>query len=447
MARQRSASRKQTRRRPGEGSWGTTRTGVRYRVPVGHHADGRAILKDFYGRDRAEALEKHRAWMAEHPSGPPTVDQLQPLNNLLAAYIEAAIRPPAGAESTYRNHLGLIRRHIAPTIGQRPLVEVTLYRINEWLRELYEKTGKGRTVEQCRNIVRAALNYAVKAGTIPSNPAEHATVPEFQRRKARTLTVAQAQALLDAAGGRLDLRRPVRAKDGTLRRQTAAIETRLECLYLLAVTTGLRRGELLALRYSDIEWEQAAITIARTIDTRGKEQHRTKTEASAATIYLDELLVAALKAHRARMQAEGHGEGWKPDGLVFPTTTGQIMLPSNLNRHYKGILEAAGITDPCPVCKGSGGLGPMVVPRARGPRVTQCPNCEGHGVLTPTRFHDLRHSAGSLMLAEGGTIADVSRTLRHATTAVTAKIYLHGSDEGSRKAVGGVSRRVGKKEQ
>lgn len=385
---------KPTRRRPGEGTARQRANGSwEYRVPVGKDTAGRAILKSFYGRTREEAMDKAAAWIAEHPEGPPPPSLRAPLNDLLASWVETCIKPPAGRIGTYEDYLSKIRLHIAPTIGQVALCDLKLHRINLWLRELFEATGQGRTVEKCYQIVRAALEYAVQSETLPSNPAEHATVPEYEKRQDVRLSRAQASALTEAAYGRLDLRQSYTTSDRKTKRYPP-IDPRLGLLYDLAVFVGLRRGELLALRYSDLQGD--TLTVSRQIDDEGREHNYTKTDAGRRAIEIPDFL-PAWAAHRIAQQAEGHREAWKPDGLVFPTTEGTPIRPSNLRRHFLTVLAAAG--------------------------------------LPAMRFHDLRHTAASLMIDAGASLAAVSKVLGHRSPRTAAQRYVHGDAEGAREAV------------
>lgn len=389
------------RRRPGEGSWHTTPSGVRWRVPVGQDSAGKAILKDFYGRDEAEARAKHDAWQRAHPHGAPSSDQAQPLNDLLATWV--GMMHARYAVSTYEDTLSVIRLHIAPYIGRTPLYQLSTIAIDAWLAERYAAHGHGRVIERALHILRAALKQAVIWKLIPENPATNASMPRFRRRKARALTFVEAQALLAAANGRLDLRKPYRTRDGKIK-HWPRLDARLAALYVLALTLGLRKGELLALRWGAYDERAGTLEIRASLDTKGRER-APKTEDSLRVIELDPHVQELLRRHRAAMQAEPHGEGWRPDGLMFPTERGTAMTQRNLDRHFKSVLTAAGLPE-------------------------------------TIRFHDLRHSAGSLMLAEGGSLVDVSHTLGHATPETTRRIYAHSYKEGRRRSVAGVSRRL-----
>lgn len=374
---------------------------------MGPATDGARPVKEFYGRTKDEALEKARAYAAAHPSGPPSVAASQTLNELLATWVELIVKEHDQV-STYEMYLGVIKRHIAPTIGRTRLCDLTRPLIQAWLNELAKKptdgTGKakgrrlGRTVGIAHSIVRAALNYAIDCEIIDRNMAERVRLPEYQKRKAKALDPAQARAVLAAARGELDLRKPIARKNG--RPMTPIpVSTRYAPLYLLYLAAGPRRGEPLAARWSDLDLDAGTWDISRSLDGR-RRVRGTKTDDSARVVELDPALIDALRAHRTAMQAEAHWEGWKPDGLVFPSASGTTISPRNLARHFKTVLAAAGL---------------------------------------PTSFtlHDLRHSAGSLMLAAGASLTDVSKVLGHSSPATTGRVYAHAYREGKRRAVAG----------
>lgn len=368
---------------------------------MGETSAGKTIVKDFYGRTKSEAEQKADAYRVENPHGPPSTDRAQPLWLFLDTWLKTWVKVH-NALSTYESYLALVDLYMVDTIGQRPMNTLETLMIEEWVNEL-AAMGKGRTTELALRVLHAALERAVIWKILVENPAAGVKAPKFRRRKRRALTLAQTRAFLQAAGGRLDLRKPIMRKDGKPMPQTP-INPRLEPLYLVYVTLGLRRGEALALRWSDIDMESGAIEISRSLD-KARREGTPKTEASIRTVYADEPLIVALKAHRAAMQSEPHQEGWKPDGLIFPSETGTTLAPRNLLRHYKTVLAAAGL---------------------------------------PSTFtiHELRHTSGSLMLASGADLTDVSKTLGHASVAITGKVYAHSYEEGKRKAVAGAGKRM-----
>lgn len=210
---------------------------------------------------------------------------------------------------------------------------------------------------------------------------------------------------MEAAYGRLHLSEDARqlaARATGVHAPSVRFSPRLGLLYELAVFAGLRRGELLALRYGDLVGDE--LHVSRQVDDEGREHPYTKTDSSHRRVPVGEFL-DAWRAHRVAQQAEGHGEAWRPDGLVFPTSEGTIMRTSNLSRHFKQVLAAAG--------------------------------------LPPIRFHDLRHTAASLMIDAGAAPTSVSRVLGHRSPRMVMERYSHGDEQGARDAVRASRRRAG----
>ena len=155
---------------------------------------------------------------------------------------------------------------------------------------------------------------------------------------------------------------------------------RLEALYVLAISTGMRQGELLGLRWQDVDVERRRLQLVRQLKTRQ----------SRRAVVLPELVTTALVDHRARQAAEREqqGVGWEEQGLVFPNTVGRPLDPHNLReRSFFPLLDRAG--------------------------------------LPPIRFHDLRHSCATLLLGEGVHPKIVSDLLGHSQIGITLDLYSH----------------------
>lgn len=163
---------------------------------------------------------------------------------------------------------------------------------------------------------------------------------------------------------------------------------RLEVLYRVALSLGLRRGELIALSWDDIDLERGSLTV-----------REGKTEASARTLALPKVLCEYLHLHRIRQIEErlAMGPEWSDHNLVFPSEVGTPLNPTNLWRHFKSVLQRAGL-----------------------------PNM---------RFHDLRHSCASFLVAQGVHPRVAMQILGHSKISTTMDIYAHVSDDDQRSAV------------
>ncbi|MDP9479759.1 MAG: site-specific integrase, partial [Actinomycetota bacterium] len=235
------------------------------------------------------------------------------------------------------------------------------------------------TVKKIHVVLRKALAQAVSDGLIPRNAADGVKTPRPSApgEEIRPLDPGECAAFLEAASGE-----------------------RLEALYVVAVHCGLREGELLALKWDDVNLDAAkpVLLVRRTL-TRGEDGRGWVVGASTKSgkgrrVRLTRQATAALKDHRKRQLEERMlakpGRGlWRDSNLVFPTETGSLLNPSNLrNRSFRRIKARSGVRD-------------------------------------DLRFHDLRHTCATLLLGEGVNAKVVSEMLGHASITITLNTYSH----------------------
>ena len=196
-------------------------------------------------------------------------------------------------------------------------------------------------------------------------------------------------------------------------------------MFLTALATGLRQGEIFGLHWGDLDLTRGTLTVRRTLYRKDKKYYlgEPKTEHSRRTIGIPADLVAALEKHRQDMAACGfYGKG----KLVFCSTVGKYLEPSHVRRrNYKAIIEAANKAE-----------GEAAVKEQREPDLIE------PGI----RFHDLRHTHASLLLSNGFSIKAVSARLGHASVEITLKYYAHvmpGDDERLTAGIGDLLRRGG----
>lgn len=263
----------------------------------------------------------------------------------------------------------ITRDYINPYIGSKRLRDL---RTND-VQNLYNKlAGDGigvYAISKVHTVLHSALQQAVKAGMLHQNPATNAKPPKKPAHEMRVLTENQVRQLLISAQGH-----------------------RWEALFHLAVVTGMRQMELLGLKWSDLDWEKGVIRVERQLS---RDSHSGATFASPKTnfgkraVILGEKTLDLLRAHREKQQvlAGDAGEKWIDYGLIFTTSWGTPINHRNLTREYKNLLRLAGLPD--------------------------------------IRFHDLRHTAASLMLNNNVAPIVVSRRLGHAKASITLDIYGH----------------------
>jgi integrase len=285
------------------------------------------------------------------------------LGRFLLRFLEDVARPSL-RPTTYEAYERLARLHILPQLGQLRLARLTAQELQSLYARLLEKGLSPKTVALAHAFLHRVLGQAVRWGLLAQNPADAAEPPRAQRPPARALTPEEAGRLLEAA--RSD---------------------RLYALYVLAVTCGLRQAELLGLRWKDVDLEEATLAVRqRLYRVKGRwVVSEPKTARGRRLVTLPALAVQALRQLEERLRA---GELWEENGLVFANQLGRPIEKQNLlRRSFWPLLERAGL-----------------------PRI---------------RFHDLRHTAASLLLSQGVHPKVVQERLGHATIAITMDTYSH----------------------
>lgn len=259
--------------------------------------------------------------------------------------------------------------HLDKLIGSIPLQRLSPLHIEEAYNRLTQSVSPAMAAGAHRTL-RAALNQAVKWRLITVNPVAAVDPPRTTRPVVVPMTPEQVGAFLEAAA-----------------------KTSLYSLYLTAILTGLRRGELLALQWSDVDLKDKTIAVRRTLTGGGSKAvfSPTKTRSGHRIVEISEALVSVLKDHRRKQKEQRLSVGpiWQENNLVWPNERGQAMTPSVLHRHFKALLKAV-----------------------------KLPN----GI----RFHDLRHTHASLLLASGTTsLKLIQERLGHSSITITADTYSH----------------------
>jgi integrase len=225
------------------------------------------------------------------------------------------------------------------------------------------------TLSFIRQVLNTSLQQAVSWGMISSNPGKMVKVPRIPKKEMHVWTKDQVKTFLNSLSG-----------------------SRLEALYYMAVTTGLRQGELLGLLWSDVDWENKRIHLCRQlrrVREKGLQFEELKTVASRRTIYLGNSGVLNLNQHQEHQKTmiQKAGSKWNYRDIIFPSTIGTPLSPRNLYRHFIETTQK--------------------------------------NQLPKIRFHDLRHTAATLMLNEGVHPKVVQERLGHSSISITLDVYSH----------------------
>lgn len=348
--------------------------------------------RSVYARTKAEVVSKLKKAIAEADRG----INFEAENLALAEYLERWLEDSVKGSvwhTTYRDYRGHVKNHIAPEIGRVKLAKLTPAHVQALYRKKSDSGLAPRTVNYIHATLHKALEQGVKWRLIPYNVSDAAVKPRQERRETVALTLDQVYTFLDAA---------------------REAEDRFEALYVTAVFTGMRPGELLALRWADLVLDGPSDRFeARVRRSLSKDDHgrrvfkRTKTEKGRSVSLMPEV-VEALRAHRRRQAEERllYSGLWKDQDLVFPNKTGSPMDWDNITaRNYKPLRAEAGLPE-------------------------------------TTRFYDLRHTFATLMLEQGENPKVVQEILGHSQITHTMDTYSHVTPNMQRAAFSRLGERL-----
>jgi integrase len=339
--------------------------------------NGRRVRRSFYGETMAGVNALLLKARADYAAGLPVKTENQTVGQFLERWLRDAVAPSVRALTLeqYEQH---VRLYLIPAFGTKPLQKLYPPDVQRFIRERLASGLGARTVRISLFVLSRAFAQAVKWNLIVRNPVDAVDLPRATRPPIQTFTENQARTLLAAVRG--DAAEPV---------------------YLLALLCGLRRGELLALKWEDVDFEAGTLSVHRALERIGSrlEFVEPKSLSGRRILPLPEPVMKALKAHRAHQSATRLvlGSAFDDHGLIFPNSVGRPLEPRAFNRHFKSALARAGLP-------------------------------------STLRLHDCRHFAATAMIADGTDVRTVAGLLGHADPSLTVRTYAHVVPDVARRA-------------
>lgn len=353
------------RRAKGEGSVHKRKDGYwAAQISVGMRPDGRPIRKSVYGQTKMQAAKKLEELKERHKRGGFGEGAKQPLKDYLRLWLKH--RRHQVKPRTIELHSRYVETKINPVLGNVPIAELKAVYIQELIGTLAAEVGT-RTAAICRTLLHTALKQAVRWGLMPSNPVEAVDPIKHQYRTPKLWTNRQLHSFLESCE-----------------------EHRLYPAYYLAVTTGLRRGELLGLRWGDLEGQSLYVERSLTAAPGGIRVSSPKTANGTRIVAIPDDTLGQLEGHRSKQELEFEKLGLTPDEntYMFTSKVGGPIHPRNFGRIWYSLQNSAGL-----------------------PRI---------------RFHDLRHMHVSMLIRTGNVdIRTIADRVGHADPAFTLRRYAH----------------------
>ena len=271
--------------------------------------------------------------------------------------------------STYKRYQNLLRLHFLPVLGRYQLGKLSPQHIQALYAQKLKEGLSPRTIRFLHAVLHKAFDHAVRLNYLSRNLCDVVELPRSEKYEHHSLTQEQIQQFLSCVEGHP-----------------------LEALFVLALVTGMRRGELLALKWKDVNFAESILQVQRSlIEVRGESirESEPKTAHGRRSIYLIPLAIDALKQHRARQLETRlqHADIWQEQDYIFCTSHGSPFHVTYIVNTFRTLLKKASL-----------------------PRI---------------RFHDMRHSAATLLLSMGIHPKVVQEILGHSNIRITMDVYSH----------------------
>ena len=341
-------------------------------------------------KTKTACREKLRRTMSDADQGFVFDAANQPVGEYMVRWLEDFAKADL-APRTYHNYQLQIREHIIPAFGSMKLSKLDTPNVQALYSAKLRDGLKPSSVKYIHAVLHRALSKAVDLRLIPHNPAASADPPKVRQEEITPLDTDQTRVFLDAARGQ-----------------------KYQALYVLSLTCGLRMGESLGLKWSDIDLDAGTLRVNRQLQRTRKDGDKSGSlvfsepkNASRRTIDLPQRAVEALRTHRKhQLEEKLRASSYEDFDLVFATNKGTPLDAQNIvNRHFKPLLKHAGLPD--------------------------------------IRWHDLRHTCATLLLGRGVHPKLVQHLLGHVSITMTLDRYSHWIPSMGRHAADGMDEALG----
>jgi integrase len=328
---------------------------------------GKLKRQYFYGKTREEVAGKLSEATEKRRQGLPVVFERQTVSQFLDRWlkdcVKSSVRP-----NTYYSYEQNVRLYLKPHLGPIQLSRLGPQHIQSFMNTQLNEGRSPRLVQYQRTVLRCALNQAMKWNLVPRNAATLVDPPRYNKPEAAPLNPDEVNKFLKAIK-----------------------QDPFETLFHVALTLGLREGEVLGLRWQDIDFQTGIVRIRGSLQRIDKKLQlvEVKTERSKRSLPIPKSLLSSLKAHRRRQleQKMLAGAEWKEHDLVFTTGKGMPLFARNVIRSYHRLLSISQVKR--------------------------------------RRFHDLRHSCATFLLAKNIPARTVMDILGHSNISLTMNTYSH----------------------
>lgn len=335
--------------------------------------------KCFYGKKRADVKARMDEYIEKMKLGVNVKAGSTTFGDWILNWMELYKKPPLIRQSTYDNYLLWIKNHIMPALGHIELSKLTTDDIQKLYTDLIDKKMSAASIQKIHQIIHSSLEKAVEKKVLIYNPSKATVRPSVKKIEAKAMTVEEMDRFLDLINQE---------------------DIRWKAAFLVLLGTGLRIGELLALTWEDIDFEECMISVNKGL-SRTKEGlvvEATKTVKSNRVVPVPKATMKALEELKESRKIVSIDKKIDGKSLVFQTKNGTHIIPRNFQRKFYSLRKKAGVSDEISV-------------------------------------HGLRHTFATRLLEVGEDMRVIMELLGHAEISTTANIYSHVQANTKRKAV------------